>query len=137
MAILLYHCSSTLKSWNSDLESHVLCSQWPPGGRYATKSCAFRHHPSQTSPLVSLGLKGRAFFTVDSAGLVFVSGRPQPLLTVNGQQPFILMAVLVPNTVPSTIVALRGLTQRPFTSEAQLLPLLAALVNVRTTAGSW
>ena len=47
------------------------------------------------------------------------------------------MAVVVPNTVPSDIVALRGLTQRPFTSEAKLVPLLAALVNVRTTAGSW
>ena len=86
---------------------------------------------------MSLGLKGTAFFTVDVVGPVFVSGQPQPLLTVNGRQLFILMAVLVPNTVPSTIVALRGLTQRPFTSEAQLLPLLAALVNVRTTAGSW
>ena len=86
---------------------------------------------------MSLGLKGTAFFTVDVVGPVFVSGQSQPLLTVNDRQSSILMDVLVPNTAPSTIVALRGLAQHPFTSEAKLVPLLAALVNVRTTAGSW
>ena len=57
---------------------------------------------------MSLDLKGTAFLTVDGAGPVFVSGRPQPLLTVNGRQPSILMDVLIPNTVPSTIMVLRG-----------------------------
>ena len=109
------------------LSSHVLVRS---GGRCATKSCAFRRHPSQISPLVSLGLKGTASFTVDGAGPVFFSGRPQPSLIVDGRQPFILMAVLAPNTVPSAIVALRGLSEPPSTSEAQMVPLLAALVNV-------
>ena len=44
------------------------------------------------------------------------------------------MTGLVLNTVSSAIMALSGLSQRPFTSEAQMMPLLEVLVNARTIA---
>ena len=83
-----------------------------------------------------LEVKGVAFSFVKRTGPVSVSGRPQPSLTVNGGQPPILMAVLVANTVLSAIVALKDLSQCLFTSDAQVLPLLTALANVRTTVRS-
>ena len=92
--------------------------------------------PLLNPPLVSLDLRGSAFSSLGSAGPVSISGRPQLPLTVDSQQPPILIAFLVPNTAPTSILALRGVSQRHFSQEAQLLPPLATLVNMRTTDSS-